>query len=217
MKTLPTLLILVPCTFTACVRVNVSDAIANIGKHEEALIVPRDTEKWKVYKVDGTRYVETKRVIISPDVPVTVADSSFSQIPHRGFKTDEVLQEHYYYSPESGHKLSSLPAYTVPELKPGKMQHIYSWYTVDSEYRPIALNSMHHTPHRYWTAPLSALTFVAIDIPASIALSAISLPINICYGLTMQHQQMATIDAIHDASGQQTKQTTKNLPKPPAE
>lgn len=223
MKTPPTLLILVACSLTACVRVNISDAIANIGKQEEALIVPRDPKKWKFYRANGTQYIETKRVVVSPDVPVTIEDSSFSQLPHRNFNIDKVIQEPYYYAPESGQKLSALPAHAEPEPKPGKLQHIYPWYTVGSEHQPIALNSPAPSPHRYWTAPLSALTFVTIDIPASIALTAISLPINICYSLTMQHQQMATIDAVHDASGQQTKQisgkcpTTKNLPKPPAE
>lgn len=201
-STLP-LLILTACALTGCVRVDVAGAISNFDRKSEALLVPIDTDDWETYRVGDTRYVKTKRVLLSPDHPITIQDPTFSQLPHRNFKIEEVLQEQYYFSPDTGQKTHALPAYTLPEQKPEKMQHVYPWYTVDNEAsRPINLSSPIPSPHRYWTVPASILACVAIDIPGTIVLSALSLPWDICYGLSMQQQQQATIEATYNRSKQ---------------
>ncbi len=205
MKSTPTLLILMVCALTGCVRVDVAGAISNFDRKSEALLVPIDTDDWEIYRVGDTQYVETKRVLLSPNHPISIQDPSFSQLPHRNFNIEEVLQEQYYFAPDTGQKREALPAYTVPEEKSEKMRHVYPWYTVGNEYRPINLSSPIPSPHRYWTVPASILAFVAIDIPGSIVLSALSLPCDICYGLTIQQQQQATIEATYAAPRQQSK------------
>ena len=206
MKSTPTLLILTACALTGCVRVDVAGAISNFDRKSEALLVPIDTDDWETYRVGDTRYVKTKRVLLSRNHPITIQDPTFSQLPHGHFKIEEVLQEQYYFSPDTGKKTHALPAYTLPDRSRKKMQHVYPWYVADNEYRPINLSSPIPSPHRYWTVPASILAFVAIDIPGSILLSALSLPCDICYGLTMQQQQQATIDATYAAPRQQSKQ-----------
>ncbi len=205
MKSTPTFLILTTCALTACVRVDVAGAISNFDRKSEALIVPIDTGDWKIYRVGDTQYVETKRVRLSENHPVTIQDPTFSQLPHANFTIEEVLQEQCYFSPDSGQTRDSLPAYTVPEQKSEKMRHVYPWYMVGNEYRPIRLMSPEPSPHRYWTVPVSILAFVAIDIPGSIVLSALSLPNDICYSLAMQQQQQATIDATYAAPEHRSK------------
>lgn len=205
MKSAPTFLIFTACALTACVRVDVAGAISNFDRKSEALIVPIDTDEWKVYRVGDTQYVETKRVRLSANHPVTIQDPAFSQLPHANFTIEEVLQEQCYFSPDSGQTRDALPAYTVPEQKPEKMQHVYPWYMVGNEYRPINLSTPIPSPHRYWTVPASILAFVTIDIPGTILLSALSLPYDICYSLTLQQQQQATIDATYAAPGHRSK------------
>jgi hypothetical protein len=212
MKLTPFFLILAACALTGCVRVDVAGAISNFDRKSEALIVPIDTDDWKIYRAGDTRYVETKRVRVSADYPITILDPSFSQLPHANFKIEEVLQEQYYFSPDTGQKTHALPAYTVPERKPEKMRHFYPWYTVGNEYRPIRLMTPEPSPHRYWTIPASILAFVAIDIPGSIVLSTLSLPVDLCYGLSQQQQQQATIEATYNQGKQLTPQTVTGKP-----
>lgn len=171
---------------SACVQLNTAGVIDNIGREYDAALVKKDariTRKtpmtWDACEADGKLYIKARKAVIREQT-YWLEDGAFTQLPHKDFHYDGKLGELCYY--HDGKILTERPEHAVDTSTEPKS--VYPFYTVRSSreikppvrlYEPIWMEERPN-PNRFYTAPLSWIAAVVVDIPGSIICTVLALP-----------------------------------------
>lgn len=179
---------------TGCVRLNTAGVIDNIGREYKAALVEKlpesgalsppgiageeDKPMWEACEAAGNLYIKADKAIVR-ERNVWIKDAAFSQLPHKVFYFDTPPSETCYY--HKGNIYTEKPESAVDTTTEPKS--VYPFYSAYSSvqlkhpqcYEPLWLEEQHN-PHRIYTAPLSWIAAVLVDIPGGLVCSAVALP-----------------------------------------
>lgn len=178
---------------TGCVRLNTAGVIDNIGREYKAALVEKDSrvrsciggdeEKpmWNACVDDGKLYIKAQSAIVRERI-AWIEDAAFSQLPHKDFCFVEPPGEVCYY--HKGKIYTEKPESAVDTTTEPKS--VYPFYSAYSSaqlkhprlYEPLWLEEQPN-PHRAYTAPLSWIAAVLVDIPGSLVCTTVVLPMEV--------------------------------------
>lgn len=184
---------------SGCMQLNTAGVIDNIGREYKAVLVEKEKTPrarpcspqrssgdempmvWDACEADGKCYIKARMALIR-ESNVWLREAAFCQLPHKDFCFDGHPGDICYF--HKGQIITNMPEYAVgTTVKP---QSVYPFYTVypaqqlkhPKRYEPLWMEEQPN-PHRVYTAPLSWVAAVLVDLPGSIVCSAVALPVEI--------------------------------------
>lgn len=174
------------CALSSCMQLNTAGMIDNIGREYDAALVYKGTRiyskeplNWDACEADGKLYIKARKAVIREQT-WWLRDGAFTQLPHKVFHYDGELGELCYY--HDGEISTERPEGATDTTIAANS--VYPFYTVQSSreikppvryYEPIWMEERPN-PHRFYTAPLSWIAAVVVDIPGSILFTTLALP-----------------------------------------
>ena len=181
-----TIAVALAIALSSCMQLNTAGMIDNIGREYDAALVYKGTRiyskkplNWDACEADGKLYIKARKAVIREQT-WWLRDGAFTQLPHKVFHYDGELGELCYY--HDGELSSERPEGATDTTIAANS--VYPFYTVQSSreikppvryYEPIWMEERPN-PHRFYTAPLSWIAAVAVDIPGSLLFTTLALP-----------------------------------------